>query len=270
MGRAIELHVFPGRSSHSALVIAGVHGTEFVGVDLARRLLARLRADRGLNARPYFTTIVVPALFPDNLPASHGGDGHARRATRGRVDPNRQFPAIGTAIDASVSSFGNESVSPVLKDARDRPIERANVALMNLIHRCRPCRIASVHAIQKPSSVGIYSDPHPDAGTDLAAETGDLAERIHVITKRLGGQVPGSPSACAKYPHQDSVDHQGVSLGTWASRAIETGPHRRDPIPVITLELKRDWPPRQARQRRRHVEAFMLAIRQGFLEPWSS
>jgi hypothetical protein len=268
MGRVIELHVFPGRSSRSAMVIGGVHGTESVGVDVTRRLLARLRTESGRRERPYFTTIVIPALFPDNLPASHGGDGRARRATRNRADPNRQFPAIGTAVDAHV--VGAARAHAGLSDARGRPIERANVALMELIRRCRPCRIASVHAIQKPGSAGIYSDPHTDEDTNLAAEAADLARRIRVITKRLGGLAPGDPSTGAAYPNQDAVDDEGISLGTWASRSIDAGRHRRNAIPVITIELKRAWPASQARRRRSNVEAFMLGIRHGFLEPGHS
>lgn len=243
-------------------MIGGVHGNEFVGVEVTHRLISRLRSERRMNARPYFTTIVVPALFPDNLPASHGGAGHGRRATRNRVDPNRQFPAI----EASARTRDIEAAYADSRDARGRPIEAANIALLELIHRCRPQRIVSVHAIRKPGSVGIYCDPQPDAGTDLAAEAASLAERVHDLAKRHGGHAPGNRSVGAAYPGQDEVDSQGVSLGTWASRAIRSGPYSHGAVPVITLELKRDWPDRQARRRSRNIGAFMLGIRHGFLE----
>jgi predicted deacylase len=265
MGRAVELHVFPGRSTHGALVMGGVHGTEFVGVEVTRRLLVALRAESGRGERPFFTTIVVPALFPDNLPPSHGGHGRARRATRGYVDPNRQFPLIGTGLEAGCSSRAGSQHAP--RDSRGRLIERANVALMELIRRFRPRRIVSVHAIRRPSMAGIYSDPHRGSGTVLGDEAADLAERMHAIASELGGQLPGSALGSGRYPYQSEVSDQGVSLGEWGSRAVKTGPHRRGAIPVITIELKREWSARQARRRRRNVDAFMLAIRQGFLEP---
>jgi predicted deacylase len=265
MGRAVELYVFPGRSTRRALVIGGVHGTELVGVEVTRRLVAALRAERGRNERPFFTTIIVPALFPDNLPSSHGGHGRARRATRGYADPNRQFPMIGTGLDGSLGGRGGSADAPT--DSRGRRIERANVALMELIRRFRPRRIASVHAIGRPSLAGVYSDPHRGAGTVLGDEAADLAQRMHAIASDLGALVTGSVPGSGAYPRQSEVSGQGVSLGEWGSRAVETGAHRRGAIPVITIELKREWSARQARRRCRNVEAFMLAIRRGFLEP---
>lgn len=264
MGRAVELHVFPGRSTRRALVIGGVHGTEFIAVEVTRRLVAELRAETGRAARPFFTTIVVPALLPDNLPSSHGGRGRPRRATRGYVDPNRQFPTIGTGLDASRAGSGTGRGAA--RDSRGRRIEGANVALMELIRRFRPQRIASVHALRRPSSAGIYSDPHRGAGTALGDDAADLAKRMHAIAKELGGGVPGSGPGSGRYPHQSAVADEGVSLGEWGSQPVNAGPYTRDAIPVITIELKREWSTRHARRRRQNVEAFMLAIRRGFLE----
>jgi len=265
MGRPVEVHVFPGRSRQRALVIGGVHGTEFVGVDVTRLLVAELRAESARKQRPFFTTIVVPALFPDNLPASHGGHGRARRATRGYADPNRQFPAVGSGFEAGLD-FGRSSASAP-RDSRGRQIETANLALMELIRRFEPRRIASVHAIGRPSSAGIYSDPHRGADTALGHEAADLAQRMHAIAKEAGGLVPGSARGSGRYPHQDDVIPHGVSFGEWGSQAVKTGLHRRDAIPVITIELKRTWSQGEARRRRSNVEAFMVAIRRGFLEP---
>lgn len=264
MGRAVELHVFPGRSTRRALVIGGVHGTEFVGVEVTRRLVAALRAESSRNQRPFFTTIIVPALFPDNLPRSHGGHGRARRATRSYADPNRQFPMIGTGLDGSSSGPVGGADAPT--DSRGRRVERANVALMELIRRFQPRRIASVHAIGRTSSAGVYSDPHRGAGTALGDAAADLAQRMHAIADDLGGRVTGSVPGSGQYPYQSEVRGQGVSLGEWGSHAVETGAHRRDAIPVITIELKREWSAGQARRRLRNVEAFMVAIRRGFLE----
>ena len=264
-GRAVELHVFPGRSAQRALVIGGVHGTEFVGVEITRQLVNELRAESGRNVRPFFTTIIVPALLPDNLPASHGGHGQGRRATRGYVDPNRQFPTIGTDLDARPSSRNGNQEGP--RDSAGRLIEPANVALIELVQWLRPRRIASVHAIRSPSSAGIYSDPHRGTGTALGHEAANLAQRMHTVANALGGHVAGSMRGTGRYPHQSEVSAQGVSLGEWGSQAVETGPYRRDGIPVITIEVKCQWSATQARRHRTNVEAFMFAIRRAFLEP---
>lgn len=263
-GRTVELHVFPGRSTERALVIGGVHGTEPVGVEVARRVVSRLRAESGRNARPYFTTVVVPVLFPDNLPASHGGHGRGRRATRGYADPNRQFPGIGTGLGVRPGGGASRGVPT---DSLGRIIEPANVALIELIRRFRPQRIASVHAIRNPRSAGIYADPHRGTGTALGHEAADLARRMHEVARVLGGHVPGSMRGSGRYPHQGEISAQGASLGQWGSQAVETGPHRRGGIPIITIELKCEWPARHARRRLINVEAFMLAIRRAFLEP---
>jgi len=261
-GRPVDVHVFPGRTSRRALVIGGVHGTEFVGVEVTRRLINALLAEQRRNTRPFFTTVIVPALFPDNLPSSHGGEGPGRRATRGRADPNRQFPTIGTGVD---TDLGEGLGAP--RDALGRSIERANLALIDLIRRTRPRRIASVHAIGRARWVGIYADPDPGTGTPVGEEAGDLAERMHVIACACGARLPGSARRSCRYPLQDEVARHGISLGAWASQAVKTGAQRRSAVPVITLELKRDWVFGGTRRRQRQVDAFVRAIRRGFLEP---
>jgi hypothetical protein len=257
----IEMHVFPGRSSRRALVIGGVHGTESIGVEVTRHLIAELRTAARRHQRAFFTTIVVPALFPDNLPRSHGGRGRARRATQGRTDPNRQFPALSTGLDA------HDDRRSMPRDAYGRPIEAANVALIELIRQFRPRRIASVHAIRKPTLAGIYADPHRGTGTALGDEAADLARRMHSIARASGGHVAGSERGSGAYPHQDDIGRHGVSLGEWASRAVTVGAYRRSALPVITIELKREWSPTDTRRRQTNVAAFARAIRLGFLEP---
>jgi predicted deacylase len=268
MGRAlrraaIELHVFPGRSSRKALVIGGVHGNEIIGVDVTRQLIAELQRSRRPDRRPFFTTLVIPALFPDNLPRSHGGRGRGRRSTPGRADPNRQFPHAGSGLDAEL---GRPDTN-IPRDALGRLIEPANVVLIELIRRDRPERIASVHAIRRGTSAGVYADPHRAAGTVLGHAAADLAQRMHAIARACGAHVPGSSNGSGAYPHQRDVGRDGVSLGVWASRTISMGAYRRGAVPVITLELKRDWSRRDAERRRINVAAFVRAIRMGFLEP---
>ena len=90
---------------------------------------------------------------------------------------------------------------------------------------------------------------------------------MHAIADACGAHVPGSSNGSGAYPHQQDVGREGISLGAWASHTISTGIYRRGGVPVITLELKREWSRRYAEQRRINVAAFVGAIRRGFLEP---
>ena len=63
------------RRDRRALVIAGVHGTERQGMEVARRLISDLSTQQ-----PRYTVIVVPSLFPDNA---------ASRAARKRHHPHQ-------------------------------------------------------------------------------------------------------------------------------------------------------------------------------------
>lgn len=60
----IRAYFFQGLTNRRALVIGGVHASEPSGTDVVERLRAMLTAPRA--RRPYFTTILVPVLFPSN------------------------------------------------------------------------------------------------------------------------------------------------------------------------------------------------------------
>ena len=64
----LTAHFFEGKSPDVALVIAGVHGSEVSGIEVAQwilvKLYRRINADRE-KGRPHYTTIIIPELFPD-------------------------------------------------------------------------------------------------------------------------------------------------------------------------------------------------------------
>ena len=107
-GSPVTAHVIPGQIGDVAMVVAGVHGSEQSGVEVAERLLKQLA-----NQKPYFTVVIVPQLFPSNV-ASRAAwedglakrqsnialdqyrklrqrEGDVGRETKGGKDPNRQF-----------------------------------------------------------------------------------------------------------------------------------------------------------------------------------
>lgn len=177
--REVKYYFFPGRSNERALVIAGVHGSELSGIEVATILKDSLRT----GPKPFFNTIVVPELFRDNAARARKaklrpGDDYTKvgRYTNPRcdksefrkkdkkksdkekicVDPNRQFPAAGKPFYPDKPN-----------DALGRPIEPENKMLLELIDLFKPSRIASIHAHTMPSPMkrgkagpGIFADPH--------------------------------------------------------------------------------------------------------------
>lgn len=163
-GRPVEAFFFPGTSDERALVVAGVHGSEQGGIEVAEMLIQTLR-----NAvrRPHYSVIVVPTLFPDN----------ATTRTRERATPtNRNFPAPGQSLD-SATPFG--TTTPMDTGSPPRPILAENIALMRLIERFRPSRVASVHGTWDRGAAGIFSDAH----------TVSAQARARAIAAHLGDPV---------------------------------------------------------------------------------
>jgi len=82
----LTAHFFEGKSPDVALVIAGVHGSEVSGIEVAQwilvKLYRRINADRE-KGRPHYTTIIIPELFPDQAAL-------ARQCSRRDVDPQLQ------------------------------------------------------------------------------------------------------------------------------------------------------------------------------------
>ncbi len=255
-GKAIEGFYFPGKSGKKALVIAGVHGSELSGIEVARQLVNELIRD---TARE-FSTLVIPCLFVDNAlmavaaPAQIGSVKNlGRYTTSGAVDPNRQMPSPGKAYDPATGI-----------DHLHRSIEKENALLLQIIAAFKPERIVSIHAIRDTSRAGIYADPRTDAkgyalgfGTDSA-----LAIRMASYVSTSGGTAPGNllpQKPNAKYPSDPSIVNAGekqpraacgsllpgnvgcgISLGTWATTAVadnDDPANNRDAITLITMEF---------------------------------
>lgn len=255
-GRNIEAWYFPGSSNKRALAIGGVHGSELSAIEVAKELIAQLQK----GEVPYYSVIVVPCLFRDNeeaavnQPLQIGSTNNIGRYTHnGAVDPNRQMPSLGKPFDRRG-----------VCDHLGRVIEKENQLLLELIHEFRPQRIANLHAIRDTAHAGIYADPRTDSkGIALGYKTDSslaigMADYIH----QQGGIVPGNrlqqsttalyykdPCIAAKGFYQKRNINsnvlikgkgQGVSLGGWASTAVEDSnnpDNNRDAIRLITVEF---------------------------------
>jgi hypothetical protein len=153
----IEAHFFAGASQERALVVAGVHGSERQGIEVARMLIDNVLK----KATPHYSVIVVPSLFPAHAHKNWGVEGKRERSTF----TNRNFPDLNAEVagykgGAAVDAAGNPIMAAKDEKGRVQPILPENVMLMELIDRFQPSRIISIHGTHAPASAGVFADPH--------------------------------------------------------------------------------------------------------------
>lgn len=160
----VKVFFFQGSTDRRALVIAGVHGSEKQGIEVANRLLHDLQPPA---PAPALTTIVVPSLFPDNALLT----GTAAR--EGATPTNRNFPAPSEDLAAATARGGKTAV-----DATGRAILPENLMLIELMERFNPERIISIHGTQAPGQAGVFYDRRsPSEAEDRRAR--ELAKGIN-------------------------------------------------------------------------------------------
>ncbi len=151
VARPIEAFFFRGSTDRRALVIAGVHGTERQGMEVARRLISDLST---LPQPPGFTTIIVPSLFPDNAASGPAGSRES-----GATPTNRNFPPPSEDLaDATVAGGGTAVDASKSGGKRTRAILPENLLLLELMERFHPERILSIHGTSGPGSAGVFYD----------------------------------------------------------------------------------------------------------------
>jgi len=156
---------FQGTSDRRALVIAGVHGTETQGMEVADMLVADLKKPG--NPPPLLSAIIVPRMFPDN-------DAHHSREGLG-AKPNRNFPDVSKNLEQSKDKTGDP------RAATGQKILPENIMLIELMEKFHPERIISIHGTWGPGSAGVFYDPRtmrPDE-IDAARKQADAAEDLY-------------------------------------------------------------------------------------------
>jgi hypothetical protein len=262
-GRNVDAYFFPGTSDERALIDT-------------------LRTS---PVRPYYSVIVVPTLFPDN----------AATRTRERSTPtNRNFPDPGQSLTAATPTG---STTP--RDSQGRDILPQNIALMRLIERFRPSRIASVHGSSRRSAAGIFSDRNTvSANARAQAASAGLAAPVAIAVLEAsavagsqhdenlaldmaramntaghgqavrGNQLSGTPTA----QWSGSVPG-GTSFGGWGPRDVSEGrPTDRPSMTVLTVEVatntrSTDFSGSAAAARRVELAAYRDVIQTIFLGP---
>ncbi len=254
----VRAYYFPGTSERRAMIIGGVHGSEAAGVEVVNILLERMRTPGA--PIPYFSVIIVPVLFPENLA------GNRRKTTPRTRDPNRQMPAVGA--------------TPGTTDTLGDPIEPENLVLLDLIERFQPERIASSHGHLPPRPRGtdmpsITSDPRPGREQEDEALALEMARRASRMPggARVPGNRLGTPQETAFYPTSSAPHEPGVTFGEYASHAAGTRPAMN----VITIETYDNYTstdPRRSerdrRARRIELESIAAVLRDIFLGPTHS
>jgi hypothetical protein len=202
VARPIEAFFFRGSTDRRALVIAGVHGTERQGMEVATRLIHDLQSQ---TQPPGFTTIIVPSLFPDN--AARGTAG-ARES--GPTPTNRNFPLPSEDLAAATEAGGGTAVdASKSKGKRTRAILPENLLLLELMERFHPERIISIHGTSGPGSAGVFYDRRsPSADEERAAR--ELAKGIPggqelppALQERLARQHLAATAARAEATDRD-------------------------------------------------------------------
>jgi hypothetical protein len=245
--RSVEVRYVQGSTDRRALVIAGVHGSEVQGVEVAQQLISDLTDPHN---QPQLSTVIVPSLFPDDA-AYRDREGPGAHPNRNFPDPSKDLADAGG------------------QDALGKPIRPENAMLMQLMERFTPERIISIHGTWDPAQAGVSYDPRvltadedaqatswgvaPDsdesnappglvnarrAGMQTAADARDNDRSLDaaaLIDKRTEeGSVKGPRRTGLKHPavagnfkggsskpnyaHWDGGVDKGVSLGKYASK----------------------------------------------------
>ncbi len=260
---SIYAYYYNRNGTDKAMVMAGVHGSEFYGVDVVDSLKARL--DTMTNISYKWKIILLPSLFAENVSFGRSlpfYENKGRETCKGCTDPNRQMPKDNLLYESGVISALGEK------------IETENQYLLQLVQAYTPSRIASIHCKNegRKNEIGIYADPRTDTNRIALgfAKDAALAIEMAIVTKDNGGRIIGNSDSDirkgydAKYTYifynaiypqdslavmksgnqyrsfQDKVSgtYKGVSFGTWAStRIYKNGQLKKDAATTLTIEL---------------------------------
>jgi hypothetical protein len=278
--RPVVAYYFPGATPRRALIVGGVHGNEVQGARVVESLRTLLESRSHAGNPPHFTTILVPVLNARTHDPSlrRAGQRYIPRNPTDRpsaateatgIEPNRTFPApTEDYIDARGRVERGEQ-ELIYTPPSDRPPPRVTRheatemipetrALVQLIERFRPERIASVHAHsigasptgRRGDDPGIFVDPAMERATDgtLSEQAGSraLGERMLAEGQRRAAGLPAAVRNARMSPFlgnvggdvtydPNAVHPRGYSLGDWAPVPTAT----RGGITTITVEVPR-------------------------------
>jgi hypothetical protein len=296
----IKAFYFPGETDQRALILGGVHGSELSGIEAAKRLVQSLRDRFDKTGKiPHWTTIIIPELIPETAaqararPSTMKNDSNVGReisvpkqSGKGtkEIFPARQFPAPGRSLSDLTTAGGPvDAKGKRLKDVENVPVPLLpeTVALLKLIERFKPTRIASIHAHRfggkaerGKDAPGIFVDPRGGLDKKRIPKTGEgkaddaLALALAKEAEHGGARVPGNwlKSSKPEVHYADSAGHPpGFSLGDWGPTEV---PGARMGMTVITVEIEHYYESGQdpSSARAKELQAHSDALQKVFLE----
>lgn len=255
----IKAYYFPGTSDRRAMIIGGVHGSERGGVEVVNHLLEIMRGP--MAQMPYYSVIIVPSLFPDNV-----ASGSRETPVKGAVDPNRQFPKVGS--DAEFNADKNCTVDSTGK----RCVEDSNLVLMDLVDRFKPERLASVHGhsnldestMNELGGPSITTDPRPGNEAEDEALALEMAKKADDLKVRVPGNKLGKKDQHVRYPNKTAKrSTEGITFGNWGSHATPTRPAMN----MILIETYGNATGKGNKKRQTELESLASVLRDIFLAP---
>ncbi|MBS1897574.1 MAG: DUF2817 domain-containing protein [Actinobacteria bacterium] len=242
-GRAIHaLRVSRGNSGRALLVCAGIHGPEYIGVEVALGMLARLDDHRDLLERADLW--IVPTLNPDGYARTWEREGvgklHELRRNAGGVDLNRNFPLPGPLrpVLSTLDGWRTGSDDPANPFYRGRApfSEPETAALESLLRRVRFDASVSLH-----STMGTIFPPCLDgAPPSVTATYAELARAFTGAQTKARYRYVSAGSLDRFTGEQE--DHQHHTHHTW-SICVEHYPLWVDPGRFLQSNLFRRFNP---------------------------
>ena len=307
----VVAYFFPGQTPRRALIVGGVHGSEVQGARVVESLRALLESRSRAGNPPHFTTILVPVLNARThdpalrrqgqryIPRNPTDRPSAATEATG-IEPNRTFPAPGEEYaDARrrADAGGRELVYTPPAGTRAPPATGHEAtemipetrALILLIERFQPERIASVHAHsigplaagRRGDDPGVFVDPAreraPDGTLRERAGSRALGERMLGEGQRRSAGLPDAVREGRRNPflgnvggdvtYDPNAPHpRGYSLGDWAPAPTA----HRGGITTITMEVPqygREQTPPSASEAQRVEDLHRDLLAEIFLGP---
>lgn len=214
------LRIASPKARHNALIFAGVHGDEKIGVAVALGVAHRLiagyaRDDRVTRLLDATAVTIVPVTCPDGYAADS-------RTVDGGRDPNRTFPSPGA------ESVKSARCITALREFADRTPWRATMD----VH-------ASGRMVLLPWA--YTSTPFADNGREVGYRR--LGQKMGGLSGYQWGSVPSMVGYLAPGSSMDYfyVEGKRKNIPTCAM-GLEVGTSKRPSESAIVTEIDKNWP----------------------------
>ncbi len=302
---SIYCYYYNNGGSQTALVMAGVHGSEWGGVQVVEAIKNELDKLNPAKVVLSYRVILYPKIFPYNVQlgktnAKCSNHNKGRLTTEVSPDPNRQMPDLAAPFDKSkplIATFAQKG-----KPSYDN-IEVENQYLLQMVQKLNPDRIASFHCTNTATNQGVFADPRTNPNqiafgfapdSMLAVKIALLCRSQYKILQKgddkqaknlLLGNFAKLPAINTLYPFDKPIalkgntqmraiqyrhDHlglgvKGISFGAWSSTEIKAVGFSKKASSTLTIELPH-FCGKSEQEKATIAQAYTYAIIEGFLK----